>query len=249
MTTRSAVVQQFVGLIAALLFAGNSWADIPSNGWRLGASRLIFDEGSTSATLWITNTSDRPWMVTGAVLQTKDSGDMLEKTSERLLVNPPAATVAPGKRHPVRLVWVGTSEPWPFKTEVMERLRLRLLPAKVATKNPDSSLQTDAVVYLKVFLRPKALVAPDGRTVPHRIELACGSGTLTAKNRSAYWVTLRSLQSHGVELISADQPAPMVPPLKSLEFPVQTCEPPFQAIEINDAGFPVPLPLSERRAP
>ncbi len=207
--------------------------------WKLSASRVIYVEGSPSETLWLTNTSDRPWLVSAAVFQTDSKAEASLTKSDSLLADPPSATVFPGKRFAVKLVWVGDNASWQLPVERLERLRLKLLPAKdggTSEQTDKVDMQLAAELWIKVFLRPKMLATDES---PRTIEVDCeGSSRLSALNLTPYWITLRSLKSTTSELIDPQSPAPTLAPQSRQELStVAPCQAPLVGREIDDYGF------------
>lgn len=210
--------------------------------WELSASRLIYNEGEGTASFWLTSHSDLPWVVTGAVFTTNTIGEPLDRVSSLFLLNPPMAVIPPNGRKAFRLVWIGQPNVLGKDKEILERLRLRLIPSVEAPKSGESTMQISATVWVKIFARSTSLVTKDSLTNVS-LSINCGQNTAVVHNPSPYWLTLRSLKSDNVELINPALPAPLLRPLGELSVSARQCRAPWKASVINDDGFSKEVPI------
>ncbi len=228
-------------LTQAPSFSASSFAAEVSSGWQISESRLILNEGRSSETLWLTNETGRPWWVTGAVFETDANGKATDTASSVVLMTPPASVVGQKQKYPVKIVWVGTEKDWSSETEILQRLRLTMLPAKNA-QHPEE-LQISVALWVKLFLRSEHLKKKSA--FDNSVRIHCSEGSVKVKNLSPYWMTLRSLRISGSELISPKGSAPMIAPYGEIELETETsdCTGQAEAFAIDDDGFLKKVPV------
>ncbi|WP_454731694.1 MULTISPECIES: fimbria/pilus periplasmic chaperone [Cupriavidus] len=206
-------------LAAAMLgSAASAWAGVVISG-----TRVIYPAQAKQVTVKVTNDGKVPALLQSWVDDGNARADA-NTASMPFTLLPPIARIDPGKGQSLRLVY--TQEPLPQDRESVYWLNVLEVPPKLQSDAPANVLQMAFRSRLKIFFRPSGLPG-DANSAPARLTWAIqpaagGAGGYVAKasNPTPYHVSIASAAVEtGGKRYQAK--AEMVPPLGSIELPVE----------------------------
>jgi fimbrial chaperone protein len=208
-------------ILASSTISGSAYA----GGVGLSATRVIYDESASQASLPITNSDTHEKYLIQAWVE-----DNTGKKSQDFVVTPPLFSSSPKSENTLRIMYLG--KPLPKDREKVYWMNVKAIPAV----NPDSikdknSLQLAILSRIKLFMRPEGLAMGELEAMKH-LHFQQANGHLTLNNPTPYYQTLVNLSVGGKKL-----PNQMVDPEDSLNVPLpagSTGEIRFQIV--NDYG-------------
>ena len=171
-------------------------------GIALGATRIVYPQGSEQISLSVNNTDSKGVFLVQSWVENSDS-----KKSSNFVVTPPLFVINPEKENTLRVMYIGPRESLPKDRESLYWMNVKAIPAAnkdAATKN---TLQIAVLNRIKLFIRPQGL-AMSVAEAPEKLRFHKDGKQLTIKNPSPYYITLVHFNDGATEL-----PATMVPPL------------------------------------
>ena len=171
-----------------LLTVGLSTA-YASNSVDLGATRLVYDGSKSQASVSVSNTDTRAYLIQSWV--TKDS--MSEKPLDDLFITtPPLFRLEPKTDNSVRVVYNGQS--LPQDRESVFWLNVKAIPS---VERADNNKLTIAVkTQIKLFYRPAGLTG-DAADAYKSLKFSTNNSKLTINNPTPYSVSLSTLKVNG----------------------------------------------------
>jgi chaperone protein PapD len=143
------------------------------------------------------------------------------KITSPLVVLPPLQRVEPGERSLVRITKTPEAERLPQDRESVFYFNLREIPPKSSKTNV---MQLALQTQIKLFYRPKAIVAPKGAVWQEKLVFRKSSGGFTIENPTPFYITLtgitRQTQKQGGGALSDFQPL-MLKPKSSENIPLR----------------------------
>lgn len=224
MSFRTSVLSLMLG--GTLLAAAGP---VLAGGVGLGATRVIYPESASQASLPVTNSDPHERYLIQAWVE-DNSG---QKTHD-FVVTPPLFASAPKSENTLRIMYTG--KPLPQDRETVYWMNVKAIPAvnKDAIKEKNT-LQLAIQSRIKLFMRPDGLEMGEAEAADH-LRFQQGGGHLTITNPAPYYETLVNLYVGGKKL-----PNIMVPPKgqQSVSLPAGASgEVRFQTV--NDYGAVTP---------
>lgn len=193
-------------------------------------TRVIYDEGVQSASIMVTNKSDKyPYLI-----QSWIEDENGKKITAPLMVLPPLQRIEPNDRNILRVVMLPGSA-LPTDRESVFYLNIREIPPKTDAVN---ALQIALHEKLKLFYRPKGVQPKreEDPTLPMTVHIDPAAHTLTFDNPTPLHVTV-------VELLSGEEKTPvqgdpvMVSPMNQASVPFKDAAPTtLYVAHMNDYG-------------
>lgn len=199
-------------------------------GIALGATRIVYPQGSEQISLSVNNTDSKGVFLVQSWVENSDS-----KKSSDFVVTPPLFVIKPEKENTLRVMYIGPRESLPKDRESLYWMNVKAIPAAnkdAATKN---TLQIAVLNRIKLFIRPQGL-AMSVAEAPEKLRFHKDGKQLTIKNPSPYYITLVHFNEGTAEL-----PATMVPPLgQSTVVVPETARGQITFQTVNDYGANTP---------
>ncbi|MBA7931909.1 fimbria/pilus periplasmic chaperone [Klebsiella sp. RHBSTW-00215] len=197
-----------------------------AGGIALGATRVIYPQGSKQVSLPVINSSDSNVFLIQSWVANADGS----RTSD-FIITPPLFVIQPKKENTLRIMYVGPS--LPTDRESVFYLNSKAIPSVDKTTLAKNSLQIATQSVIKLFIRPKDLPVPSA-DAPAMLRCHSQNGRLTVANPSPYYVSL-------VEIHAGNQKLPntMVAPKSELTLKSSENRAIFQTV--NDFGATTPV--------
>ncbi|WP_369064291.1 fimbria/pilus periplasmic chaperone [Enterobacter sp. MALB-1] len=200
-----------------------------AGGVGLGATRVIYAESASQASLPVTNSDPHERYLIQAWVE----DDQGHKSAD-FVVTPPLFASAPKSENTLRIMYTG--KPLPQNRESLYWMNVKAIPAvnKDAIKDKNT-LQLAILSRIKLFMRPDGLEMGEVEAASH-LRFHQAGGKLTIINPTPYYETLVNLTAGGKKL-----PNTMVPPdgQQSLSLPAGSSgDVRFQTV--NDYGAVTP---------
>lgn len=199
-------------------------------GIALGATRVIYPQGSEQISLSVNNTDSQGVFLIQSWVENADS-----KKSSDFVVTPPLFVIKPKKENTLRVMYIGQEASLPKDRESLYWMNVKAIPAASKEAQNKNTLQIAVLNRIKLFVRPKGLTMPSA-DAPAQLRFHQAGSQLTIKNPTPYYVTLVELTEGAAVL-----PATMVPPLGQSSLAVPSTahgEITFQTV--NDYGANTP---------
>lgn len=195
-------------LSGILLLSGFFSCAASAGGVGLSATRIIYNESATQASLPVTNSDSHERYLIQAWVE-----DSSGKKSPDFVVTPPLFASAPKSENTLRIVYLG--KPLPKDREVVYWMNVKAIPAlnPEALKNKNT-LQLAILSRIKLFMRPEGLEMGELEAMNH-LRFQQSAGNLTISNPTPYYQTLVNLSVGGKKL-----PNSMVEPNGHLNVPL-----------------------------
>ncbi|WP_164673296.1 fimbria/pilus periplasmic chaperone [Raoultella planticola] len=171
-----------------------------AGGIGLGATRVIYPESASQASLPVTNSDPHERYLIQAWVE-DDKGN---KAGD-FIVTPPLFASAPKSENTLRIMYTG--KPLPQDRESVYWMNVKAIPAvnKIAIKDKNS-LQLAILSRIKLFMRPDGLSMGEAEAADH-LRFQQSGNRLTIINPTPYYETLVNLSIGGKKLDNS-----MVPP-------------------------------------
>ncbi|AAX63927.1 chaperone protein FimC [Salmonella enterica subsp. enterica serovar Agona str. 22.H.04] len=214
----------FLRLLLLLSAAGLSFA-AQAGGIALGATRVIYPQGSKQTSLPIINSSASNVFLIQSWVANADGS-----RSTDFIITPPLFVIQPKKENILRIMYVGPS--LPTDRESVFYLNSKAIPSVDKNKLTGNSLQIATQSVIKLFIRPKNLAEAPAHA-PSTLRCRNERGQLTITNPSPYYVSMVELYSAGKKL-----PNTMVPPKGAITLPATPGQVSLRTV--NDFGATTP---------
>ncbi|EBQ1500253.1 fimbria/pilus periplasmic chaperone, partial [Salmonella enterica] len=176
----------FLRLLLLLSAAGLSFA-AQAGGIALGATRVIYPQGSKQTSLPIINSSASNVFLIQSWVANADGS-----RSTDFIITPPLFVIQPKKENILRIMYVGPS--LPTDRESVFYLNSKAIPSVDKNKLTGNSLQIATQSVIKLFIRPKNLAEAPAHA-PSTLRCRNERGQLTITNPSPYYVSMVELYS------------------------------------------------------
>ncbi|OJH85411.1 fimbrial biogenesis chaperone [Serratia marcescens] len=199
----------------------------------LDRTRAVYVSDAKSISLNIVNENkELPFLA-----QSWLENEQHQKITSPLVVLPPLQRVEPSERSVVRITKTPEADRLPQDRESVFYFNLREIPPKSTKTNV---MQLALQTQIKLFYRPKAIVAPKGQVWQEKLVFRKSGGAITVDNPTPFYITLtgmtRQTQKQGGDAIGGFQPL-MLKPKSSESLKLQeTGMNSFVITYINDYG-------------
>ncbi|MFJ3358429.1 fimbria/pilus periplasmic chaperone [Serratia liquefaciens] len=198
-----------LAVLASLMLASFALsAPAIAGGVGLSATRIIYNETASQASLPITNSDAHERYLVQAWIE-----DSKGRKSADFVVTPPLFSSSPKSENTLRIVYLG--KPLPKDREVVYWMNVKAIPAinpeAIKDKN---TLQLAILSRIKLFMRPQSLGMKEIDAMTH-LRFHQAGGQLTLSNPTPYYQTLVNLTIGDKKL-----PNSMVDPMGQLTIPV-----------------------------
>lgn len=160
-----------------------------AGGIALGATRVIYPQGSKQTSLPIINSSASNVFLIQSWVANADGS-----RSTDFIITPPLFVIQPKKENILRIMYVGPS--LPTDRESVFYLNSKAIPSVDKNKLTGNSLQIATQSVIKLFIRPKNLAEAPAHA-PATLRCRNERGQLTITNPSPYYVSMVELYSAG----------------------------------------------------
>ncbi|WP_333012608.1 fimbria/pilus periplasmic chaperone [Kluyvera sichuanensis] len=182
-----------------ILPVANAATDV--GGVSLGATRVIYPQGSTQTSLDVNNTDGKSIFLIQSWIE-----DSKEAKSSDFVITPPLFVMKAKKENTLRIMYVGPNS-LPTDRESLYWVNVKAIPSAASDIKNKNTLQIAVLSRIKLFVRPKNLPM-NSIDAPTKLRFHETGNTLTVKNPTPYYVTL--VQFHAG---SATLPNTMVAPM------------------------------------
>ncbi|OLL28249.1 fimbrial protein [Burkholderia sp. SRS-W-2-2016] len=193
-------------------------------------TRLVYDEGVQSASVTVTNKSDKlPYLIQSWIEDEKGN-----KVTTPFMVLPPLQRIEANDRNILRIV-MAPGNALPADRESVFYLNIREIPPKSDEVN---ALQLALQSKLKLFYRPKAVQPKrgDDPTLPMTMKIDAATHKLTFDNSTPLHVTIAEMHA-GENKTPVDFDAVMVEPMSQTSVPFKQPMPTTLYVShMNDYG-------------
>ncbi|EBL7063672.1 fimbria/pilus periplasmic chaperone [Salmonella enterica] len=193
-------------VVATLIFSGLSLFSPLTHaasygGIALGATRVIYPQGSDQVSLPVNNTDSKSVFLIQSWVENSDS-----KKSSDFVVTPPLFVIKPQKENTLRIMYMGPNN-LPTDRESLYWMNVKAIPSANKDIKDKNTLQIAVLSRIKLFVRPKDLPMKSV-DAPAKLRFHQSGDSLTIKNPTPYYLTLVQLHAGLTTL-----PATMVPPM------------------------------------
>ena len=209
----------------------------------IAGTRVVFDAKEREVTIKLSNEGQLP-ALTQVWLDKGDASSSPASIAVPFTVTPPVSRIDPGKGQTLRVFHTG--EAMPQDRESVFWLNVLEVPPVSKDQGDANKLQMAFRTRIKLFYRPAGL-AGSAQEAPAKIEwrlVRKGSqAVLEARNPTAFFVSIASLEVAGAGKVAKFEQGGMVGPGETQEFPltgeVPTASPMLHYQAINDFGGPI----------
>lgn len=231
-----------LGLAATCSVATAASADEDVPPIEILSTRVIYNEGESSATLSVRNSDTSSYLVGVTIEPFQGIHQSTGETTEDFMSSPSIRVIRPGETYPFRIIRL--AEDLPQDTESLYIVAVRIVPSQEKLNN-ESMVQTRLVLSmmgrLKFFYRPSSLAKTFGvEELRQRLRASCLGKTVTLFNPSPYWGTFDSLSFDGRNILS-ESPKPMIAPEHTAEFSVAVCPRIVSVSFLSENGIATPV--------
>lgn len=206
----------------------------------ISGTRVIYNAKEREVTVRLSNEGQLP-ALTQVWLDKGDAAASPATIAVPFTVTPPVARVDPGKGQTLRIFHTG--EPLPQDRESVFWLNVLEVPPTAKDQGDANKLQLAFRTRIKLFYRPAGL-AGSAQDAPAKIEWRLvregGKASLEARNPTAFFVSLASLEVAGAGKSAKFEQGGMVGPGETTVFPLTGEVPPAALVlhyqAINDFG-------------
>lgn len=173
-----------------VLILAFSYFNANAEGVSLGKTRVIFSEGSSSESVYISNDDNQPYLIQAGVTE-KIDGNL----SSNFIVTPPVFRLENRSVSSLRILLKDTQD-LPNDKESLFYLNTKIIPS---TKRPDESESQESKLVLitnfviKVIYRPENIARPSEQDYK-KIFIKKNEGKWFLDNPTPYYMTLTSIK-------------------------------------------------------
>lgn len=181
-------------VLAGLCLVSGIFSGVASaGGVGLSATRVIYNESASQASLPVTNSDSHERYLIQAWVE-----DSNGKKSPDFVVTPPLFSSSPKSENTLRIVYLG--KPLPKDREMVYWMSVKAIPAV----NPESlkdknSLQLAILSRIKLFMRPEGLAMGEMDAMKY-LRFQQAGGHLTVSNPTPYYQTLVNFSVGGKKM-------------------------------------------------
>ncbi|WP_368540806.1 fimbria/pilus periplasmic chaperone [Enterobacter soli] len=187
-------------LATTLLFTAAAGA-APNGGVSLGATRVIYPQGSSQVSLAVNNTDPNAVFLIQSWVENAQ-----ESKSSDFVITPPLFVMKPKKENTLRIMYVGDNS-LPADRESLYWVNVKAIPSASKNTQGKNTLQIAVLSRIKLFVRPKNLPMAS-LDAPAKLRFHLSGSTLTIKNPTPYYLTLVQLKA-GLATLPTTMVAPM----------------------------------------
>lgn len=183
-------MNNFIIKISMVLILAFSYFNANAQGVSLGKTRVIFSEGSSSESVYISNDDNQPYLIQAGVTE-KIDGNL----SSNFIVTPPVFRLENRSVSSLRILLKDTQD-LPNDKESLFYLNTKIIPS---TKRPDESESQESKLVLitnfviKVIYRPENIARPSEQDYK-KIFIKKNEGKWFLDNPTPYYMTLTSIK-------------------------------------------------------
>lgn len=183
-------MNNFIIKISMVLILAFSYFNANAQGVSLGKTRVIFSEGSSSESVYISNDDNQPYLIQAGVTE-KIDGNL----SSNFIVTPPVFRLENRSVSSLRILLKDTQD-LPNDKESLFYLNTKIIPS---TKRPDESESQESKLVLitnfviKVIYRPENITRPSEQDYK-KIFIKKNEGKWFLDNPTPYYMTLTSIK-------------------------------------------------------
>lgn len=183
-------MNNFIIKISMFLILAFSYFNANAQGVSLGKTRVIFSEGSSSESVYISNDDNQPYLIQAGVTE-KIDGNL----SSNFIVTPPVFRLENRSVSSLRILLKDTQD-LPNDKESLFYLNTKIIPS---TKRPDESESQESKLVLitnfviKVIYRPENIARPSEQDYK-KIFIKKNEGKWFLDNPTPYYITLTSIK-------------------------------------------------------
>ncbi|QHD95317.1 molecular chaperone [Proteus terrae] len=183
-------MNNFIIKISMVLILAFSYFNANAQGVSLGKTRVIFSEGSSSESVYISNDDNQPYLIQAGVTE-KIDGNL----SSNFIVTPPVFRLENRSVSSLRILLKNTQD-LPNDKESLFYLNTKIIPS---TKRPDESESQESKLVLitnfviKVIYRPENIARPSEQDYK-KIFIKKNEGKWFLDNPTPYYMTLTSIK-------------------------------------------------------
>ncbi|MGA3698961.1 fimbrial biogenesis chaperone [Enterobacteriaceae bacterium TYF_5] len=183
-------MNNFIIKISMVLILAFSYFNANAEGVSLGKTRVIFSEGSSSESVYISNDDNQPYLIQAGVTE-KIDGNL----SSNFIVTPPVFRLENRSVSSLRILLKDTQD-LPNDKESLFYLNTKIIPS---TKRPDESESQESKLVLitnfviKVIYRPENIARPSEQDYK-KIFIKKNEGKWFLDNPTPYYMTLTSIK-------------------------------------------------------
>ncbi|MBL5903238.1 fimbria/pilus periplasmic chaperone [Serratia fonticola] len=203
----------------------------------LDRTRVVFDGGSKSISLNISNDNQQQPYLAQSWLEDEQQNKML---TGPLVVTPPVQRLEPGAKGIVRVKASGAVSQLPQDRESLFYFNLREIPPESDKPNV---LQIALQSKIKLFYRPKGLKRESGAVWQDQLVLHTDTGGYLLENPTPYYVTVIGLGGSEKQSLEGDFDTLMLAPQSSARVKSAVYAKPYLTY-INDYGGRLTLAFS-----
>lgn len=183
-------MNNFIIKISMILILAFSYFNANAQGVSLGKTRVIFSEGSSSESIYISNDDNQPYLIQAGVTE-KIDGNL----SSNFIVTPPVFRLENRSVSSLRILLKDTQD-LPNDKESLFYLNTKIIPS---TKRPNESESQESKLVLitnfviKVIYRPENIARPSEQDYK-KIFIKKKEGKWFLDNPTPYYMTLTSIK-------------------------------------------------------
>lgn len=183
-------MNNFIIKISMVLILAFSYFNANAEGVSLGKTRVIFSEGSSSESVYISNDDNQPYLIQAGVTE-KIDGNL----SSNFIVTPPVFRLENRSVSSLRILLKDTQD-LPNDKESLFYLNTKIIPS---TKRPNESESQESKLVLitnfviKVIYRPENIARPSEQDYK-KIFIKKNEGKWFLDNPTPYYMTLTSIK-------------------------------------------------------
>lgn len=183
-------MNNFIIKISMVLILAFSYFNANAEGVSLGKTRVIFSEGSSSESVYISNDDNQPYLIQAGITE-KIDGNL----SSNFIVTPPVFRLENRSVSSLRILLKDTQD-LPNDKESLFYLNTKIIPS---TKRPDESESQESKLVLitnfviKVIYRPENIARPSEQDYK-KIFIKKNEGKWFLDNPTPYYMTLTSIK-------------------------------------------------------
>lgn len=227
------MIKTTIQILSLLLAMSGIINPAQAGGIALGATRVIYSQGSKQVSLPVINSSDSNVFLIQSWVANADGS----RTSD-FIITPPLFVIQPKKENTLRIMYVGPS--LPTDRESVFYLNSKAIPSVDKTRLANNSLQIATQSVIKLFIRPVDLPVAAAKA-PEMLRCRSQNGQLIVANTSPYYVSLVEIRAGGRKLANA-----MIAPKSELNLQSNQSRVSFQTV--NDFGATTPVQTCQSRS-
>ncbi|ELE9247829.1 fimbria/pilus periplasmic chaperone [Enterobacter kobei] len=164
-----------------------------AGGVALGATRIVYPQGSAQVSLPVNNTDDKARFLIQSWVE-----DSSGKKSSDFSVTPPLFAIEPEKENTLRISYT-SPRALPTDRETLYWFNSKAIPQSSPETRGMNTLQVASLSRIKLFVRPEGL-EPKPDLAPEQLRFSRSAGKLVIHNPTPYHITLVKLKDGAASL-------------------------------------------------